>query len=40
MRGQIRGVFHVPKDRMFFVPGTKGGVGHKKAVGVEHHHIP
>ena len=25
MRGQIRGVFHVPNDRLFFVPGTKGG---------------
>ena len=25
MRGQIRGVFHVPNDRLFFVPGTRGG---------------
>ena len=33
MRGQIRGVFHVPKDRMLFVPGTKGGVEHKKPWG-------
>ena len=33
MRGQIRGVFHAPKDRMLFAPGTKGGVGHKKAWG-------
>ena len=33
MRGQIRGVFHVPNDRLFFVPGTKGGVEHKKPWG-------
>ena len=33
MRGQIRGVFHVPNDRLFFVPGTKGGVEHKKRGG-------
>ena len=33
MRGQIRGVFHVPKDRMLFVPGTKGGVFQEKAWG-------
>ena len=33
MRGQIRGVLHVPNDRLFFVPGTKGGVEHKKPWG-------
>ena len=33
MRGQIRGVFHVPKGRMLFVTGTKGGVEHKKPWG-------
>ena len=33
MRGQIRGLFHVPKDRLFFAPGTKGGWGIKKREG-------
>ena len=33
MRGQIRGVFRVPKDRMLFATGTKGGVWHKKLWG-------
>ena len=26
-------MFHVPKDRLFFAPGTKGGVGIKKREG-------
>ena len=34
MRGRIRGVFHAPGGRLFFAPGTKGGVFHKKAWGV------
>ena len=33
MRGQIRGVFHVPNDRLFFVTGTKGGVEQEKCWG-------
>ena len=27
LRGRFGGVFHVPNDRLFFVPGTKGGGG-------------